>query len=268
MQRTRTLQTIWALGVLTGTMACDSMVETTTRLTQAITAEDSAATDDVADAATDTGAATDRGMDGDCDHPAGERGHPGEAPPEFGALDGAACAPPVAAGVLLGRPPHGRGHLAPIYDGDDSHNLDETELASLQADVAAGCSARNATLIADFDEDGDSLLSQAEWDAAREARRAAHAEERASLDTDGDGEISSDEHDAARAALVAAWDVDGSGDLDDAERAAMRVDLQALVRAGERLPPLPFMGAHHGPGRGGMRPAHDDGADDGADDGE
>ena len=123
-------------------------------------------------------------------------------------------------------------------------------------------------MIADFDEDGDSLLSQAEWDAAREARRAAHEEERASLDTDGDGEISSDEHDAARAALVATWDVDGSGDLDDAERAAMRVDLQALVRAGERLPPLPFMGAHHGPGRGGMRPPHDDGADDGADDGE
>ena len=83
----------------------------------------------------------------------------------------AACAPPVAAGVELGRPPHGRGHLAPIYDG---------------------------------------------------------------------------------------------GDLDDAERAAMRVDLQALVRAGERLPPLPFMGAHHGAGRGGMRPPHDDGGDDGA----
>jgi hypothetical protein len=162
---------MWTLGVLTGTMACDSIVETTTRLTQAITAEDSAATDDVADAATDTGAATDRGMDGDCDHPAGERGHPGEAPPEFGALEVAACAPPVAAGVELGRPPHGRGHLATIYDG---------------------------------------------------------------------------------------------GDLDDAERAAMRVDLQALVRAGERLPPLPFMGAHHGPGRGGMRPPHDAGGNGGA----
>jgi hypothetical protein len=65
---------MWALGVLTGTMACDSIGDTTTRLTQAITAEYSAATDDVADAATDTGAATDRGMDGDGDHPAASAG--------------------------------------------------------------------------------------------------------------------------------------------------------------------------------------------------
>ena len=46
MGRTRTLQTLWTLSALTagltGTSACDSLVETTTQLTQAITAEDSA----------------------------------------------------------------------------------------------------------------------------------------------------------------------------------------------------------------------------------
>jgi len=273
MRRTRTLQTIWTLsaltGALTGTTACDSLLETTTQLTQALTAEDSAATDEVAvdDGATDAATTDDAGMDGDCHRPAGERGRPGQAPPDFGALDVAACAPPVAEGVTLGRPPHGRGHLAPVYDADESHSLDDTELAALQADVTAGCTARNAALITDFDEDGDSLLSQAEWDAAREARRAAHEEERASLDADGDGEISSEEHDAARAALIATWDADSSGDLDEAERAAMRTDVQALVLAGEPLPPLPFMGARHGPGRGhgGMPPPPD--GDDSADDG-
>jgi hypothetical protein len=277
MGRTRTLQTIWTLSALTagltGTTACDSLLETTTWLTQAITAEDSAATDDVAATdATDDAATDDAGMDGDCNRPAGERGRPGEPPPEFGELDVAACAPPVAEGVTLGRPPHGRGHLAPVYDADESRSLDDAELAALQADVTAGCTARNAALITDFDEDGDGLLSRAEWDAARAARRAAHEEERQSLDTDGDGEISSEEHDAARAALIATWDADGSGDLDEAERAAMRTDVQALVRAGEPLPPLPFMGAHHGPGghggHGGIPspPDSDDSADDGADD--
>lgn len=270
MGRTRSLQTIWTLSALTasltGASACDSLLETTTQLTQAITAEDSAATDEVA--ATNDAATDDTGMDGDCNRAAGERGRPGEPPPDFGELDVAACAPPVAEGVTLGRPPHGRGHLAPVYDADESRSLDDTELAALQADVTAGCTARNAALITDFDEDGDGLLSQAEWDAARAARRAAHEEERAGLDTDGDGEISSEEHDAARAALIATWDADGSGDLDEDERAAMRTDLQALVRAGEPLPPLPFMGAHHGPGgpggHGGMPPPPD--SDDGGDD--
>ena len=45
MRRTRTLQTIWTLsavtGALVGTIACDSLLETTTQLTQALTAEDS-----------------------------------------------------------------------------------------------------------------------------------------------------------------------------------------------------------------------------------
>jgi hypothetical protein len=256
------LSTVAAVGgcdALDQTIA-DLTAELTAQITEAITAEEQAVADDTAAAD---------------DVEAGERRHaasPGVAPDSFGDVEVPVCAPPVAADVDLGHRPHGRAHLAAIYDNDESGDLDETELAALQADAALGCELKNAALLADFDVDDDGVLAQDEYDAAREARRAARDAARAAADTDGDGEVSRAEHRAAEEAILTAWDVDSSGDLDETERAAMRADLQALVRAGADLPPLPGRGArHHHGGHDDDRPdasadATDDVADAAADD--
>jgi len=256
--------TLLATTGLAGVAACDVNLDALTGLTQALGAEDAAAgdetsTDTSGDAGTSADAPPDAASDAppdappdapsdgppDCDR---DRRDHGIAPPDgFDGVEIAACVPPVDDGVDLGRPPHHRGHLAPIYDADESHSLDDTELQQLTDDVTAGCTARNAQLLVDFDTDESGGLSQTEWDAARQAMHDAHEAERAAIDTDGDGEISDDEHEAARAALIATWDDDDSGDLDDAERAAMRADLQELVRTGQPLPPLPLLGPPGGP---------------------
>jgi hypothetical protein len=129
--------------------------------------------------------------------------------------------------------------LAFIYDDDNSHSLDDTEKAKLQADLAAGCTARNAALLSTFDADGSGDLNQAEWDAAVAADKAAHDAQFAAIDTDGDGRISPTEMDAARAAFLATWDSNGNGTLDDDELATLRAAMQQLVRSGEELPFIP-----------------------------
>ena len=263
--------TLLASTALASIAACGVNLDALTGLTQALGAEDAAAGDE---ASTDTGSGDGTGADAtgdatsdappDCDR---DRRDHGIAPPDgFDGVELAACAPPVDDGVALGRPPHHRGHLAPIYDEDESHSLEDAELQELTDDVTAGCTARNAQLLVDFDTDQSGALSQTEWDAARQALRDAHAAERAAIDTDADGEISDAEHEAARAALIATWDEDDSGDLDETERAAMRADLQQLVRTGQPLPPLPLLGPPGGPGgpHGGHHGGHghhDDGPD-------
>jgi hypothetical protein len=260
---TRLAALVLGATVLTGQAACDGDLDALAGVSQALGAEDAAAAAETGDdAASDDAASDDLTGEAphDCDR---ERRDHGIAPPAgFEGVEIAACAPPIADGVDVGRPPHHRGHLAPLYDADESHSLDDAEQRQLIDDVTAGCTARSARLLADFDDDADGALSQAEWDAARQAMRDAHEGLRTSLDSDGDGEISPTEHEAARAALIATWDVDDSGDLDATERAALRADLQALVRAGDPLPPLPLLappgargemhsdhpghGAHHG----------------------
>lgn len=239
-----------ALGAFT--TACDSLTSAPlAAITQAVSADEAATGEEVGNDETDTDTDDgdrDRppppggGMDGGCGP--GDRPPPGEG--DFGDIDVPVCQPPVADDVELRRPPPPRGHLAAVYDEDESFDLSDEELASLQADLAEGCEARNAAALEDFDVDDSGDLSQEEWDTLHETKRAEHEAERAALDTDGDGEISPEEHEAARASLIEAWDTDGDEDLNAEERAAMREDLQALVRAGERLPPLPFRGMRHG----------------------
>jgi hypothetical protein len=255
-----------ALSTVTAVGGCDALDQTiadlTAQLTEAITAEEQAIVDGASadDAATDD-ATDERGARGEGRHAAS----PGVAPDSFGDVEVPVCAPPNAADVDVGHRRHGRAHLAAIYDNDESGDLDDTELAALQSDAALGCELKNAALLASFDVDDDGVLAQDEFDAAREARRAARDAARAAADTDGDGEVSRAEHEAAEAAVLSAWDVDGSADLDDVERAAMRADLQALVRAGADLPPLPGRGARHHHGRHDDDRAADDTVADDAD---
>ena len=110
----------------------------------------------------------------------------------------------------------------------------------------AGCDARAAALLENFDVDGDGALSDEERQTAREARRELHRErfqERfAAADTDGDGELSREEKMAARelhrervqerrAEIRAQFDTDNDGLLSDEERELAR----EWIRSGGRI---------------------------------
>ena len=126
-----------------------------------------------------------------------------------------------------------------IYDDDESHSLDDTELAKLRSDLSAGCDARNATLLASFDTDTSGVLEQAEWDAAKASLKAAHDAVQAAIDVDGDGTVTREEIQAAAEDFVATWDDDGDGTLSATERTAFRTAMQSLIRSGQPLPFIP-----------------------------
>jgi hypothetical protein len=76
-----------------------------------------------------------------------------------------------------GGPEGGRGgdkveHMLFIYDVDGDGELSDEEKAELQADLTAGCEARQAALLAEFDADDDGALSEEELEAARAAHEA------------------------------------------------------------------------------------------------
>jgi hypothetical protein len=141
-----------------------------------------------------------------------------------------------------GRGRGGLGRLAWVYDTNGDGTLDATEAGAFQADLVAGCEARNAALLSAHDTDGDGALSDAELEAAQQAIDAEHAARRAAAiatyDTDGDGELSRDEREAMRAArragLLASYDTDGDGELSDTERSALAEAIKAQLRAGQR----------------------------------
>jgi hypothetical protein len=224
--------------------ACDSVVS----------AEPLSAITDAVTAAEDTIDATTQDGDGHRGHRGrhGERGngeHGDRCDDSAGAsVELPVCTPPVASDVVHDHPPHGPRHLVALYDADASGDLSDEELAALQADVTAGCEAKRVAALAAFDADGNGELSQAEWDALTTAKRAEREAAHAARDLDGDGEVSRAEREAARAADIAEFDTDGDGALSDEEQAAMRTALQALVRAGEHVPPLHgVLGEDRGP---------------------
>lgn len=136
---------------------------------------------------------------------------------------------------------HGPGPLHEVYDGDGSGELDEVELASLHADLIAGCEARKAQLLAAYDVDGDGELSETELETLRAARDAEREAERASdlatYDTNGDGELDREERhamfDAKRAEFEAGFDADASGELDATELASLYEAIKEAIRNGE-----------------------------------
>ena len=80
-----------------------------------------------------------------------------------------------------------------------------------------------AEVIAKFDTDGDGKLDETERKAAMEARKAemkAHHEEMlAKYDTDKDGKLSKEER---KVAMIAQFDADGDGVLNETEKAAAK----------------------------------------------
>lgn len=139
---------------------------------------------------------------------------------------------PPADGAHPMRHRHG-GPLLAIYDDDADGTLSDDERAARDADLAAGCTARNAEVVAAFDVDGDALLNATEWAAARDAH---HAEHRARIDRRNAATHDVDVDDGGDVDVVATWDADGDGVLSITERRALNNALRSLVREGLRLP--------------------------------
>jgi len=107
-----------------------------------------------------------------------------------------------------------------------------------QSTTKAGNWGDFASRMAQFDADGDGILSDDERQAMRDAMRAQRMEK---MDLDGDGEISRDERMAARQArfensdrgqaLMRQFDHDGNGVLDADEQAEMDDYTQAQRQA-------------------------------------
>jgi hypothetical protein len=147
-----------------------------------------------------------------------------------------------------GRPHHWR-RVRWAFDVDGDRGLDATERAALVEALEARCERRHALALERFDTDEDGALSRAERLTRRTARAAARAERRDALveafDADDDGALSRAElvaglrarHDAHRAAVLATFDVDGSGRLDAGERAALKAAIRARVADGTRILP-------------------------------
>ena len=106
------------------------------------------------------------------------------------------------------------------------------------------CNGKGACAIEKFDTDGDGQLSEAERDAARNAKQAKieeHKAFRASFDLDQDGELSADEEVAFKEAraqkVIEHFDADGDGVLNDSEKAQAeqaKRRLKKLHKKGER----------------------------------
>lgn len=105
-------------------------------------------------------------------------------------------------------------------------------------------SARGNERFAKHDSDGDGILTEAERQAAREARGSKKQKHRErmeqfsqrrlqEIDADGDGNISLTEHDAHQKMLFSRLDDDASGDVSKAEFAADMKERKAQ-RKGKR----------------------------------
>lgn len=163
-------------------------------------------------------------------------GDPCDAPERFAAMfadadtnaDGALdAAEGRDAGRRHGPPPHVFHLVRWVYDADDDQSLSEAELDLLLDDHVARCEVMKQKLLDASDADGDGELSEAEKEAAREARPEGPPP----------GHGPRGERPAAGDApppVVDEFDADGDGDLSATEAATARSAIRARIRAGER----------------------------------
>jgi hypothetical protein len=167
----------------------------------------------------------------------------------------------------------GRWHmLQMVYDLDGSESIEGDELATLVDDFDARCEARHAQLLEDFDADGSGDLDEAELAEVR-AVIEANREERAGDCQRGEGDVEGRPEDfegpppggmgtppgdmgppdggersggmgappgergGPGGRLLAEWDADGSGELDESELTALREALRERIRSGAPLKP-------------------------------
>ncbi len=131
-----------------------------------------------------------------------------------------------------GHGPHGWHLLGWVYDADDSGALDEAERQEMIGDFDERCAVLQQRLVDDFDADGDGQLTGDELDAAFveiDAGRAAFGGRPEDAERPQPG--------SAPAPVVAAYDGDGDGSLDEEETTAARAGVRAEIRAGN--PPVP-----------------------------
>lgn len=148
---------------------------------------------------------------------------------------------------------HGSGRPGPrehfahllrvVYDADQSGEFEGGELDALFADFTTRCEAIHEAVLADYDADGDGVLSEDEEASARaghQATVAAMREQHAACRQEQAPERP-ERGGAPFGPLEQEFDADGSGDLSAEELETLRVELRARIVSG--APPHPDCGA-------------------------
>ncbi len=134
--------------------------------------------------------------------------------------------------------------LGLVYDLDESRSLDDAERATLLADMTLRCDAIQARLLADFDADGDGVLSAEEEATALAELEAAFEEGHEGSCPGGDmgpppegGEPPPWMDVGFRSVPppLRSYDTDADGVFSDSELSAMRTSLREILVSGEPL---------------------------------
>ena len=122
-----------------------------------------------------------------------------------------------------------------VYDIDQNGSLSETERQELFADFDVRCEAIHDRLLSEFDVDGDGQLSETEMEAIREVMKQKREEHRAQRDGERpekeQGERTEEQDGLPKFAQE--FDVDGDGELSEAEMETFRATLREEIRSGE-----------------------------------
>jgi len=147
--------------------------------------------------------------------------------------------------------------LGLVYDLDESHSLDDTERRTMLEDMTVRCDALQAQLLAEFDTDGDGVLSEDELAVATSEAEAAFEEghdqtcpgmegggaegggrpEGEGAPPEGGGEPPEflEGGDRAVPPPFVEFDTDGDGLLSDSELTTLRETMRERIRSGEPL---------------------------------
>lgn len=130
--------------------------------------------------------------------------------------------------------------LGLVYDLDLSRSLDDAERATLFEDMTARCEVIRAAVVAEYDLDGDGVVSAEEEAAAVADIEAELGEQRGECEGgpppgERGAPPSLVEGELSVPPPLAAWDADQDGLFSDAELTTLRAELRERVRSGAPL---------------------------------
>lgn len=137
-----------------------------------------------------------------------------------------------------------------VYDVDADGVLSEVEREDLFADFTTRCEVRQEQLLAEYDADGDGALSESELEVVR-AEMQANREARREGCNRGEGLGDDSEEGSSRedrgmrgerrdpaSRIVAAFDLDADGELNESELEAFRTTMRERIVTGAPIRPF------------------------------
>lgn len=126
--------------------------------------------------------------------------------------------------------------LSFVYDANDDGEISESERTTLLSDHTERCENLHAQVLADFDEDGDGLLSDAEKEAAHDAMQERHEDHRENM-KEAHGRHKRGDRDRSEVPppVLEEFDSNNDGELSSNERKQAREALRARLASGQPL---------------------------------